>query len=809
MDPSLDDFEPRPINGRLTGAKKKRAQEAAVVIDFNDPESRERAASDAHDEVEEEFLKEWTEWEKGLVEWDRRQLDEAKRLKEERDLTARLDRNDRRVGNIIDVAFKDNGDVDESILDGHAEGGIGLGLSSQAIRAASSFYRSAYFSRSRRPFVISMNGRKRDNRVITESVSCLLDELLVLAEFKKVAGRRGRSAFKNGTAILDYELTQRLEYINEGGQFIETRSRIVPELTLWPLRDFYCSNPNMLDPADQECIWLVKRSATIRDLEANEATWDFELDPETMAPSGYRRTEGIFFGLRRVREMRAGLGVGTRTGSTGDDRSVSAFPTFDLVRARGAIPFEVFEELKFTPRMAKWIGVDVGMGAFDETDPEEMDEFWYRLARIPVWKWSRTDANTDAGTEGDGSEYLVEFRPSENGTNGVYAYRYGEDDEEFYGYGIPDLGETIEKICEILANAQAVIAEFNAKPSFLVDKNAFITKTRDEIRKLFRPGQLVEKQGGRAIAEIIERMELDTPANIEHWVMFWREAFFDQVGVLPAIMGNAEANTLGQDQLNKANAQNILEDVVLEHASEDYRLFRQIVKDYWVAAGPDGFRQELRNVSGYAAVGIDDAISDTERVWETIAFDHPAAFGKDPFIVASQLDAKFGIYGVAGVMDPYSTCQTSVGLIYPQTDEVMAGGFKILKPEDEWLQMISKDTVEPSAKMPPEELDMHVMQHLTMLKILETGQLRIAPDNMKRLLARMTPEDVEDFKDRLKGYLVKAAIIKRMQEARAMQEAAQAAGPAGAPGKAQRGENDQRNDMKKKVTSKVPGRKAA
>ena len=810
MDQSLDDFEGRPINGRLTGERKQKST-PAKVIDFSDPQSRELAAMDAHENPDDSFLKEWIEWENGLLEWDRRQLTEAKRLKENRNLTERLERNDRRIGNIIEIAFKDDGDVDEEFMDGHAEGGIGLGLSSQAIRKGSAFYNQAYWGRAQRPFVIGTRGRKRDNRIITESMSYALDEWLERANFEKTARRRGRSSMKNGTAILDYEMVRELDYENIAGQFTETRGKIKPRITLWPVRDFDCSNPNMPDPEDQECVWLTKRGCTIKDIQADEATWDFEMDEQSMMPTGYQRTDGVFFNLRRVREMRKNGSEGGASFGGGDGNdSISAFAKFDLIRARGCIPFEVFEENKFSPRMAKWIGVDVGMGDFDDTDEDELNEFWYRLARIPVWKWGRTATDSEGGSGSPGEDILVEFRPSENGTNGIFRYAYGEDDEEFFGYSISDLGGTIETICETLANAQSVIADFNSKPSFIVDKNAFITKTRDTIRKLFRPGQIVEKAGGRMIAEIIEKMEMDTPANIEHWISWWREMFFDQVGVMPAIMGNANAGTLGQDEMNRSTAQNLLEDVLIAHANEDYRLYRQIIKDMWTYLGPDEFRMELISVSGYAAVGIEDALGDTEKVWKMITIKHPSAFGKDPVIVASQLDEKYKIYSPEGVVDGFNMARTSIGLIYQQTDEVMAGGFKVLKPEDEWMQMISaQDTVEPSPAMQPEELDMHAMAHITMLKAIETKNPQIIPPNMVRILAKMTPEHVADFQNRLKMYMAKAMMIKQMQEARMAQAEAVASGPGGGGGGAIKGENAKRNDVKKKAQPKIPQKRAA
>jgi hypothetical protein len=316
------------------------------------------------------------------------------------------------------------------------------------------------------------------------------------------------------------------------------------------------------------------------------------------------------------------------------------------------------------------------------------------------------------------------------------------------------------------------ITLFNANPAAVVDRSALLTKTKDEIRKLLRPNSIVDKTAGTRASEFLELLRLENPPMLHEMIAFLRQSFFDVVGVLPAIMGGAAANTLGQDKMNMATAQNRLEDWVIANSKEDYRLITDFLSDIYQALGPDQFRHKMRKIGGYAAMGIEYALEDTENIEDLFYVEHPASFGRDPVIAAAQITQWAAAFAPLGAqIDINQAAETALQFTYPFAQELI-GGFPVVSVQEEWYQMLADKMVLPAAEMPPEVLMEHMAMHMAMMKAIETRNIKLVPDpRVAKILAELAPEQIMEFHDAILHYIQIATTFMQMHQAQAAQQA--------------------------------------
>jgi hypothetical protein len=587
-------------------------------------------------------------------------------------------------------------------------------------------------------------------------------------KFEEMGRRRFYQTLKHGTSVVKYELCQPLvRTFNSDGILIETRGEVYPKFTLWPIRDFECTHHDRPNAVDQECVWWIRRGVSVMDLQEDEATWDFVIKDSQF--SGYRRTQGKYFNLQALRDMPSSNGLG------GDDEGVSNGARFDVYNPEGSISYEDFRDGKFSPDMAKYFGINVNMGEVNPEDSSMMKEFRMRLASVPVWDWACAVPLTSGAREYSSASdaTVIQFGPKPSGRNGAYKYLYTLNDEEFFGLGIIDLGDTMERVVDCLVNCAVKITLFNANPAAVVDRSALLTKTHDEIRRMLRPNSIVDKTAGTRAAEFLELLRLDNPPMLHEMIAFLRQSFFDVVGVLPAIMGGATANTLGQDRMNMATAQNRLEDWVIANSKEDYRLITDFLSDIYQALGPDQFRQKMRKIGGYAAMGIEYALEDTERIEDLFYVEHPASFGRDPVIAAAQITQWVTAFMPLGAkIDVDKAAQAALQFTYPFAQELI-GGYPVVSPQEEWYQMLADKQVLPSAEMPPDALMEHMAMHMAMMKAIETQNIKMVPDpRVAKILMELDPKQIMEFHDALLHYMQIATSFMRMHQAQAAQQAA-------------------------------------
>ena len=651
----------------------------------------------------------------------------------QRNLVARLDRNDRRLKNIPSLQTDDNGDVDETSQDGHLQLGVSMGLMPTAINVASSYINGQYHERAERFYSFRPIGLTEEGKSLGLALEHFVDWHMNEADFESESRRRSLCYCKNGTAVMRMEFVSktRFERSPDTGQWFETPGEIMPRWTLWPLRHVIPISFSEPDSRKWEGVFWMRPNASLAEIEADEAIYEPQVDELTGEPIANFRVEGKFFGLKRLRT--ADLGGNKSQSAQWDTINVLAdavdnlhnSASFNLCEWEGSIAYEVF--LRADPRVLSWFGINVGL---PEVDPEDQDgrrELAARLARIKHW-WvayivpGSLEAGIDASTDG---RMAIGFDALELGRHTAYVHRYQESSEkELYGDGICDRGDGPERIHDALRNAQMRIGVHNSKPSGVIDASLTQEKTVREIEKLLRPGNLVEKMSGKKLDEMIELLMLKADPNMQLWIQAAENSFWQVVGVPKSLVGYAGADTLGQDQLNVQQGKNQLDDVILRNSREDYRMIRDMIEGLWKSLGPQAFMARLRKVAGLYGVELEQDIATTDEIWREYRIEHPASFGKDPVVLGMQIDQMAQIY--PGIYDQTMLALASAaakGVL--GAESMLAAGWPVLSPEEEEKQMALGHRISPSARMDPATLIEHIQAHIVAMEQIEAGVSKV------------------------------------------------------------------------------------
>jgi hypothetical protein len=681
-------------------------------------------------------------------------------LRANKKLGIRYDRNDRRATNRIKLYKDQLGGISESYADGYAPLGLTQGWSAQAITAGASYQGNMYHERSERFFAFRPCGKKRENKRLEVLLTKATEWFLRSGSFERHSRDRFLNNFKHGTTFLRMELTAKLEYVNgPDGKPQETRTQLIPKFRVWPVRDFEASNRERGSAEEQQSIYWINRNVNLASMEGNEATWDYVLAPQGQ-PVALKRTAGKYFNLGCLRKnlstpMRRVYNQGDTNSFVASRQAdkVSMQPTFDLIEYEGRVSYDTAKQLK--PMDAALIGVDVGMGYdWDYADPQLLEEFWMRVCRIPVWQIAyASPQNSQVPTP----NLVFQFNPAPFGQSSLYVYRYGEDEGELDGMGVPDYGDAIEAWGDALRNAQVRVDLFNAHPSVVIDKSAIRESSRAAFRKALGMNGMIEKMPGRSIKDFVEFMYLTPNANSETIIQSLREMFFDAVGVLPVILGNASAATLGQDRMNQSTAQNRLDDNLLWNAKEDYRMIRDILTQLFQTLGRDAFFMQLREITGYDAAGVEEEISTVEDLWKQFFIDHPNSFGRDQTVLSRLIDEKSTIYAATGLLDYRKVIPLSFATAgYPYAEDLLTPSADILEPKEEQKQMAVGNEVLPTPQMDPLQLEEHIASHLMAMQQIEQGR----PPNLDNM--PLQPENTQALYMGLQQYLEKAIILRDM-----------------------------------------------
>jgi hypothetical protein len=657
---------------------------------------------------------------------------DAKNHMRNRRLYERWNRNDRRIRNQPEIWLQDDGDVDPRSPDGHLEMGVSTGLMPTAVAVASSYENQAYLERNPRFFAFKPIGLTQEGKSLAQALDVFVEWHFNEIGFDKILRRRSLMKYKHGSAFLQMEMIQPIEVKQdeETGAWEERAGEIMPAITLLPIKNLIPSSLNEPYAEKQDGVFVIARNVTVDALEKSEAVYEPQMDPTGQVVIGYKKTGGYYFNLEAMRSVMSGGNKNYFSSGEDDDSPWSREadnlhnrPSFDLIKWRGTMSPDVLDKL--TPRAARHLGIDVGIEDFDPDDRDMRREFTARLARLRHWYlYYPRPENNMAVENGDSMVVGFGLAPFEN--NSIYAYRFADDDEEFFGMGICDLGDGVERMHDGLSNAQYRIGLLNSNPPVAVDRGAILEETKRQIRDLLHPRSIIDKKPGAKLAEFIEVLRVTADPNLDRWIANLEAKFWQVVRVPKSLVGYANAATLGQDELNVAQGKNLLDDSILGSSKEDHRLIRDMIEQLWIALGPEGFMERMRKIAGMHAIEIEKDIVSTDQIWREFKLTHSATMGKDPVVLAAQMDAKFQAY--PGVFDPVRVGLASMTMAgYVEAEDFLAAGWPVLKPKEEEKQMSLGHRMMPNPRMDVATLIEHIQSHIMALRDMETGQSEYDP----------------------------------------------------------------------------------
>lgn len=718
--------------------------------------------------------------------------EQCSELRSVKKLGQRYTRNDLRGNNRVRLYQSPTGGITEIAGSGYAPLGLTQGWAAQAITAGASYQANTYHERSERFFAYRPVGKKTENASLSAMFTKGTEYFLRKGNFERHSRERFYNNFWHGTTVLRYEVVSELDFQTnpQTGEITETRQTFRPAFRVWPIRDFEATNRERGNAEDQQGVFWINRQINLSVLEKNEAAYAFNADPNTGAILSMLRTQGKYFNLACLREPESLAATPKRTYNYGDINSyvqtrqadkVSMLPTFDMIEFEGRISFDTARKLH--PDDARVLGLDMGMGfGWDYEDPDLQREFHLRMIRVPVWQISyASPANSHLAK----SNLVFQFNPAPFGRNSLYVYRYSEDNGEFDGLSVSDLGDAIEAWGDALRNAQVRVDLTNAEPPTVIDKTGLREASRASFYKLLGARGLVEKNPGRSMKDFIEQLYLVPNPNMENTIQSLRQMYFDAVGVLPAIMGSSAANTLGQDRMNQSTAQNRLDDNLLWNAKEDYRLIRDMMSDLFTLMGRESFFMEMRRVTGLDAVGVEEKVSTLDDIWDQFYIDHPNSFGRDQTVLSRLIDEKSMIYMPTGLLDMRKVIPLSFNTAgYPFGEDLLTPAADVLEPKEEQKQLAVGNEILPSRAMDLMQIEEHIAAHLAVMQQIETGQGVLLGTWM------VPPENIQVLYTGLDQYLQKAVILRDMMlmQMGLMQPGGGQQGPGG-EGKGKEGNN--------------------
>jgi hypothetical protein len=494
-------------------------------------------------------------------------------LRGDRRFTERMTRNERRAKAVGFPGFTRTGSVDPKSEDGHLSMGLQQGWSFQAQRSAKTFLFRTMFEQSDQFFTTTIIGDHPMNEKLLKLVDGIVEDMIRAGKFRASMRNIHLKVPRHGTAILRYQYMREVTFERGffDGKFRETLSEPKPVFTPWPIQNFLVTNYDRPGMEEQEGFFWITPDTNLGKLEREEAV--FSLDQRTQS---FVQVGGKFRNLESLRRAhwRENIKPNHRDGSTightrleDRSRSVSAFPSLTLVEYQGRLPMASWVKLgHLTPEIAALFGIDVGEVP-NPNNEVEMESWGRRLEKIEVYNISYTVDGT-GGTGRASDRHLLQVEPDRHRRprKEGYVFRWMEDDDEFMGLSITDVGHSWERIGDLLKNLQTYVLWKNGHPSHVYDLTALKRRAFEEIERLLTaPDALIPvRANGADVSKIIQSFKLDVDLGQLDRAIASAKFEFELTTAVSAIQkGVASSETLGQDRLKEAKSDSALVDILL------------------------------------------------------------------------------------------------------------------------------------------------------------------------------------------------------------------------------------------------------
>lgn len=670
----------------------------------------------------------------------------------------RMARNTRRHRGKVEVQLNDKNEAEKRAQDGHAELGICQGLSSEGIEAITAHIRQAWFSRHRRPYVISGNGdRAEENRLLQKTLHGVSDDLLRKADFRAEEKMLCQDVTKNGTVTWRYQMRVDHSYgRDENGVWTEGHALVVPDIQVWELPNVLVTNIDRPTASQQSGVFWMTPRTTLEDLEYDEVIWE-EAD-EGAGDDTRGVLLGKYFNLEALRELarkESEANQGKNTLVFSDEMTKIEFegplPIFALVR-RGAL----------TPRILRFLGVEVNVEPPAPDDPQELRAWSRAVARIP--KWSVSYILAAGHTTADAPDRLViqcePVRP-EKPRHSLYASRYVRDGHRFYGLGVVDLGWELEDAADCLRNSDIWAIYFNSHPARAVNLAALGVDDLAMARKLQIPNELVALQllpdqsaEGSIATMQLPRVEMERP------IFSITSRFEDVTHTGASAKGTAgqapDTGTATEVVSNDAKAVVSRNEIVLDAGDEFCRMIRDMIDDALYFLGRAEFIKYAARVSGVAESDVEKIMPTIDGLSADITVELPVGAATDPIAMANMLATAAGGFPMA-FPDQARVANRFMELVGVPHGEELTDTEPTMSPEDERASMAQGGYVRPKRN---DDFFDHIVQHGQQELALQQGEFGDLNETELANLVRLLPMH-QDETERL--FQVVQAFLLAMQ----------------------------------------------
>lgn len=688
------------------------------------------------------------------------QLESCHDLREERNFTSKWKLNNLRGTARVITKPNEDGTLDRSVPDNHADLGITQGWSFQGIITAFASTFRLLFNSAPRPYTIITKGHRKENKEVKLIIQDILDDLLARGNYVQQAGRRFCSkAPQYGTDVIRYEPAHEKRFLrnNQTGDYSEDKARYSPRFTSWKLQHVYFTDYDKPYATDQSGVYWVHPAITVRDLERDEATFEYVFsdsdldetvdlsntgaldDPRVLEEllSKLVVTSGKYINLNTLREAElqsTSVNQGNTSSGWDDETqptgSVSPFAQFSLAEYEGPLPLSAWvADGTFTPELAEYFGISTSFKPNPKND-DDLIEWGLMLNRIPVWRVAYTNPhNVFQNEQSDGLTdkrvVMLSDSPYRIPRSSAYVFKWMDYSNELMGKSITEIGHNLEDMADLLLNAESWIAVKNAHPSWIIDSRMASGTTVDKIKKLLTQTDTVieMKISGLSVDDVVKPFFLQSdPASPARRANLKAEFEFS-TGVSAAAKGSDTASgtdTLGEIKINEAKSSLILTNIILGMAGEQARMFKDIIVDCVHFLGAKGFYEYARLVSGERAVNIEKMLpeSDLAHIEDQFEIGHPLIASNDFAIVVTTLERLYQLVGPEFI-DPGEFTSMIMQLAgVPLAEDLMVQSNTPLEPDEEHKLIAQGVAVQSHAR---EDFQGHLAAHSALFQQLQQG----------------------------------------------------------------------------------------
>lgn len=631
------------------------------------------------------------------------------------------------------MSFNAAGEPIIQLNEGAATEGIQVGFSAQGIDYAKATLMDKIYETGPRFFVFSAASDKQENESIVAVLTDMASYFLRQGHYKRTASEVCGECPTTGVGIIRCQAVSPvvMERDPQTGRWGE--KTLDPEFRFesWPLEDVLVTDYQCAEPEKQEGVFWFKRGTTVGDLMQDEAVYETVPLDETGTVT-YQRTSGEFFNLRWMWKKQAVAVYAEWASEWGQPQAVSDDQLLDTVTYEGRLNLrQLVEKRVFTPEIADFFGIDLGLEYPAGVDPATaMDDesfrcqFALRASRIN-WTVGLAWKSVDTYEGGYGTNYampemiasadLIALDDGRNrkGPNTMFRFPWLDAKGRFLAEGIPKRGMGIERNAIKLANALVAGAQMGANPCVFVDVNAI---EDNGIRKEVATTGLRE---GKAYATTVDPEKVFKPFAVTFdprgfEVLSQLKEWFERVtGIGAEVKGQDKPSTgtLGEIQMDAAAAGVFLRRIVLDHATENFRMIRTMLETYEMIMGREGIIRLAYRVSPHFAEEFEKHYTSMPELLDEFQIDHPSIIGANRVILFEQI---LKLYQGPGqlTMDPRATTENLLSISgVKEIESWMIEEMKVI-PVPAQHRMMQQGNYESPGVFDPHEIEvpMHIIE---------------------------------------------------------------------------------------------------